>query len=96
MRNKCSALAHDLYINHINISPICGNCKMNTAEDAEHYFLLCPKYNTARPDLLTAFGNLGIPCTTQGILHGSIDHNLEINQILFDSIHHFIKQSNRF
>ena len=69
---------------------------MNTAEDAEHYFLLCPKYNTARPDLLAVFGNLGIPCTTQVILHGSLDFNFEINQILFDSIHHYIKQSNRF
>ncbi len=96
MRNKCSALAHDLYINHIRISPRCANCNMNSAEDANHYFLQCPKYTLAREEIITTLQNLDIPCTIQVILHGSKDHNYEINKVILDSIHNYITQSNRF
>ena len=69
---------------------------MNTAEDANHYFLECPKYAQARREMTETFANLNIPCNIQNILHGSLDHNFEINKLLVDSIHSYIVLSNRF
>ena len=96
MRNKCSALYHDLYINHIRIIAQCGNCNMNRAEDANHFFLECHKYAAARQEMLKTFDDLQIPCNTHVILHGSIDHNFETNKTLLDSVYKFIVQTNRF
>ena len=96
MRNNCSALANDLFINHVVINPICGNCNLNRAEDAEHFFLECPKYDLARQDMFSVFATLDMPCTLIHILKGSTEHNAETNKVIVESAHNFIRTSNRF
>ena len=46
LRNNCSNLNHDLFINHLKPNSICY-CG-NDIEDAEHYFFKCQKYAEQR------------------------------------------------
>ena len=46
IRNNCSNLNHDLYINHLCNSPACS-CGF-IMEDADHFFFNCPNYPNAR------------------------------------------------
>jgi hypothetical protein len=74
LRNKCSALASDLHINHVVGNSICTNCNTLVPETADHYFLQCPRFNNPRYSLIvnTSFtirnGNLRL--TADLILHG--------------------------
>ena len=42
IRNNCSSLNNDLYVNHLRADPLC-NC-LNENEDANHYFFKCVNY----------------------------------------------------
>ena len=42
LRNKCSNLNNDLFINHIRDNPLCDLC--GVVEDAIHYFFHCRRY----------------------------------------------------
>ena len=46
IRNDCSNLLSNLYINHLSPSPACS-CS-EEVEGADHYFFNCPNYNNER------------------------------------------------
>ena len=96
IRNNCSALGHDLFVNHVLINPTCQNCNLNLAEDAHHYFLICPKFENIRQTLLDSLTAFDLPLDVPTITSGSMDINYDRNKLLIDSIHSFIRQSNRF
>jgi hypothetical protein len=81
MRTNCSALAHDLYRNHVTNSLVCRNCTIQASKTAQHYLLQCPKYNDERyilkSDLNFQLGNHRNR-TSRLLLHG--DPNIS-NQI---------------
>ena len=95
MRNNCSALAQDLYSNHIRIAPRCGNCNMDRAEDANHFFLECPKFATARLQMSETFANLNISLATEFILKGSTQHNFEFNKRILDPVLKYLSETKR-
>ena len=43
LRNNCSDLNEDLYINHLRLDPMC-DCNTRV-ENAEHYFFKCHRYS---------------------------------------------------
>lgn len=42
LRNNCSNLNHDLYINHLELNSVCDY--VDYVENAKYYFFNCPKY----------------------------------------------------
>ena len=46
LRNNCSNLNNDLFINHLRERPFCSWC--NVIEDAKHYFFPCNQYRNER------------------------------------------------
>ena len=46
LRNNCSDLKSDLYLNHVSETDKCELC--NETEDVEHYFFKCLKYSVQR------------------------------------------------
>ena len=46
LRNNCSSLNNDLFINHLRERPFCSWC--NVIENAKHYFFTCKQYRNER------------------------------------------------
>jgi hypothetical protein len=64
MRNNCSNLRYDWYINHIVETPSCLLCNWHQDEDANHFFFICPKLDRHRFELTWQVGMYWIFCRT--------------------------------
>ena len=93
IRNNCSNLLSDLYINHLSPSPTCS-CS-EEVEDADHYFFNCPNYNNERDALLRANRDF-YPLNIYTLLFGNENLTAEENTIIFTAVHTFIKDTRRF
>ena len=93
IRNNCSYLKNDLYINYLSPSPNCG-CA-NVREDAEHFFFRCPYFEDKR---IAVFHSINIfhPLNLQKILFGDDPLSDNDNLVLFNAIQNFITDSGRF
>lgn len=94
IRNKCSNLNDDLFNNHLSLSPLCS-CGIDR-ETSNHYFLVCPIYNTQRLELLRKMHQCRFQADIDSILFGSNMLTQDQNCELFEFIHDFIKETNRF
>ena len=104
IRNRCSLLQHDLFINHLSESPTCLYCRSGTAEDAYHFFFTCSHFNQERNVMLRTLeqfcgqlqldrlGVLNIDC----FLYGNLEFSPEINNSIFHILQHYIMISKRF
>ena len=93
LRNKCSNLNHDLFINYLKPNSIC-DCG-NDVEDAEHYFFKCQRYVEQRLVLLRSTRPFH-PLNLNMLLFGS-DRLLETeNPELFLDVQQCIKSTRRF
>jgi len=94
MRIGCSKLKSDLYNNlHVIDNPVC-DCGQEE-ENAIHFFLNCQNYTDIRLQLfntISAYSHVNI----EVILNGNPIINEGQNQAIFDAVHYFIEQSNRF
>ena len=93
LRNNCSNLNNDLFINHLSVQRlcICGNF----IENANHYFFHCPKYNAQRIAMskeTRSFHLISLDTLLYGREHLSYDDNIAI----FAAVHKYIKHSSRF
>ena len=98
LRLGLSALNHHRYTYHLTDNPYCPHCG-NTNETTLHYLFLCPAYNDARQDLLTALADMGIDITnthtlSQVILHGTNYFN--VAETLLTHIYTYLSGTNRF
>ena len=93
IKNKCSNLLSDLYINHLSPSPTC-NCS-EEVEDAEHYFFRCSNFKNERETLFRITMDFH-PLNINILLFG--DENLTIDEIttIFTAVQTFIKDTRRF
>jgi hypothetical protein len=94
LRMGCSGLNFDLYTNvHVVNSPIC-ECG-NGPETAQHYLMSCPNFNNQRDALRSAVVQL-CDFNFDILLYGN--ENLEYNEncLVFDAVHKFIEDTNRF
>ena len=90
LRLGCSSLNADLFKNHLSETDMCICGKPETAE---HYFLECNKYVTARAETIQLIHhqiNIDI------ILKGCPLYDNISNEEIFLQVHNFIKKSNRF
>ena len=94
IRNNCSNLLSDLYINHLSPNPTCS-CS-EEVEDADHYFFNCPNYNNETDALLRAPRDF-YPLNIYTLLFGDENLTAEENTIIFTAVvHTFIKDTRRF
>ena len=93
IRNNCSNLNLDLFNNFLRPDPTCS-CQVEP-ENAEHYFLRCHKYTIQRLVLFNSLRNF-LPLRLEILLYGNPNLTDAENEIIFESVHIFIKNSNRF
>ena len=80
IRNNCSNLFFDLYINHLSPSPTCS-CS-EEVEDAEHYFFRCSHFINERISLFRSTRNFN-PLNVNKLLFGN--ENLTPEEMLLFS-----------
>ena len=93
IRNNCSNLNLDLFNNFLRPDPTCS-CQVEP-ENAEHYFLRCHKHTIQRLVLFNSLRNF-LPLRLEILLYGNPNLSDAENKIIFESVHIFIKNSNRF
>lgn len=93
IRNNCSNLSNDLYINHLTMNPLC-TCNQEI-ENAEHYFLRCSKYVNERLRLFHETREYH-PLSINLILHGDERLSNESNTTIFRAVQCYIKNTKRF
>ena len=94
LRIGCSKLNSHLYYNlHVLPSPACACTYHN--EDPTHFFFHCPNYNIERitlREMVSAICDFNIDNLLFGIAEGTLDENHR----LFDAVHTYICNTNRF
>ena len=94
LRTGWSSLKYDLYSKNIIDSPLC-DCRCGDIENTEHFFFKCHLYRNHR---LVLHNSIMQHCnvTHYVILRGNKSFSNEINISIFESVHNFIENSNRF
>jgi hypothetical protein len=94
LRQKCSSLRSDLFRSNLIENPICS-CGVSP-ETAEHYFLYCTKYVTARNKLKNNIQLINIPFVLNVLLYGDEGESYQTNSLIFQQVQLFIKETGRF
>ena len=88
MRIGCSKLKRDLNV-HLHVIDS-SDCECGTGiENAKHFFLECPFYDTQRLTLYNDMNGL-MPVTIKSLLFGNMNYDVEINKRVFNAAHRFI------
>ena len=92
IRNNCSNLNNDLYLNHLCDSPTyrCGFIR----EDADHFFFNCPNYTNERVTLFNEIQNC-LPINTE-LLFVNDSLTDQENTSIFIAVLTYIKNTGRF
>ena len=93
IRNTCSNLNNDLYLNHLRIDPLCS-CNMEI-ENAEHFFFRCPIFGNERITLFNETHNFH-PLNLNTLTHGSDILSTEDNICIFKAVQKCINNTQRF
>ena len=93
MRNRCSILNQDLYLNRLRDTRVC-DCG-SEREEAEHYFFKCHKYLNERRKLFRSTHRYQ-PLNLDTVLRGRDALSFEDNVVIFSSVHEYIRDTNRF
>ena len=94
LRNGCSNLSNDLFLNKLRPNAICDNCGRER-EDAEHFFMQCPSFTNERLRLFRATRYLH-PLSVNVLLKGKDGLSDEDNIFIFNQVHIYIKDTKRF
>ena len=102
IRLQFSNLNEHLFSYNLSATPNCEHC--NTPETPHHYLLECNKYFVPRiemfdivEDIMTS-NNINVfttPITMQLLLHGKDTFSFSDNSKIFNSVHSFIRKTNR-
>ena len=93
IRNNCSDLKNDLFLNHISFENSCAFC--DEGEDAAHYFFKCSRYHNERLQLFNTLRHLH-PLNCHLLLHGNTELPLDANILIFYTVHKYIAATGRF
>ena len=94
LRMGCSGLKYDLYTNvHVVDSPYCS--RENVLETAYHYLMTCPKYTLQRAVMRTQIEQI-CEFHFNTLLYGNELLSLEDNELVFDAVHSYFRDTKRF
>ena len=94
MRLGCSLLKAHLFNNlHVidNEACACGHI----SESVSHFLLSCPLFVLQRAAMIRSVSRVSA-CTVDILLNGNSTLSLEENKIIFDAVHNYIIQTERF
>ena len=94
LRTGCSSLKYDLCAKNIVNSPLC-DCRSGAIENADHFFLRCHLYREHRVALQNSILQYSI-FNLNVILKGDENLSYETNVSIFESVHKYIQNTNRF
>ena len=89
IRNNCSNLNNDLFLNHLKLNSIC-DCR-----NGRTLFFKCRRYSDIRITFFQSTRTLH-PLNTEKLLFGDENLNDDENHLLFEAVQLYIKQSGRF
>ena len=93
LRMGCSLLSYDLCLNlHVVNDP---SCRCGAVETPYHFFFNCTNYSLQRERMLTQINHLS-ECTLNLLFYGDAELTLDLNRKIFEAVHTFIRESNRF
>ncbi|KAJ8310536.1 hypothetical protein KUTeg_012401 [Tegillarca granosa] len=97
LRNFSSNLKRHLFDHFIENDPSCPKCG-SPSEDNQHFLFDCVAFSQHRQKLFDAIYSItGLPSIDlQILLHGSPEYSYGKNTLLFQAVHAFIKDSQRF
>ena len=87
IRNNCSNLSRDLFINHLTQNPF-YSCNLEI-ENAEHFFFHCPKYVNERT-ILFRETHVFHPLNLNKLLTGELNETIENNTLIFKAVQKYI------
>ena len=91
IRNNCSNLKYDLFVNHLSETNLCVYC--NVPENAYHYFVHCTLFTNERLHMFHSTRNLH-PLNCQLLLFGSEFGTAEQKIEIVEAVHKFINELN--
>lgn len=93
LRNNCSDLHYDLYLNHLRDNSLC-EC-LEDIEDAEHFIFKCPRYYHSR---IAFFNRTRVlhPLSVHAVLYGNPNLTDHDNEFLFNAVQIYIQDTRRF
>ena len=92
LRNGISDLNDDMLKRHLSDNPYC-QCGQGR-ETAAHYLLHCPRYAASRSTTIDTLPRAYINANI--LLNGQNNLSSETNNEIFNQVHHFISQTDRF
>ena len=92
LRTNCSSLNLDIFIKNISDSPM---CTCGSVEDTQHYFFHSINFRQQRTELFNEISQYCIP-TLNLILYGDLTLSLETNVRIFQAVHKYICNTQRF
>ena len=96
IRNNCSNLNHDLFINHLRETPFClCTSTENIEETSEHFFFRCHSFTAQRQVLFNETRKYH-PLNIDILLFGQENLTVEENIDIFKSVLNLINSSKRF
>ena len=93
IRNNCSNLNTDLFINHLRDNPLCNWCY--EIEDSEHYFFYCNNYRNEHRLSFESARDFQ-PLNINSLCYGNDMVDKTLNSTLFRAVHDYIKSTKRF
>ena len=92
LRTNCSSLNLDLFTRNISDSPMCA---CGSVEDTQHYFFHCSNFIQQRIELINEISRHCRPSLNL-ILYGDSTFSFETNVLIFQAVHKYICNTQRF
>ena len=92
LRTNCSSLNLDLFTRNISDSPM---CTCGSVEDTQHYFFHCSNFIQQRIELINEISRYCHPSLNL-ILYGDLTFSFETNVLIFQAVHKYICNTQRF
>ena len=92
LRTNCSSLNLDLFIKNVSDSHM---CTCGSVEDTQHYFFHCINFRQQRTKLINEIFQYCTPSLNL-ILYGDLTLSLETNLHIFQAVHKYICDTQRF
>ena len=92
LRTRCSSLNLDLFIKNVSDSPM---CTCGSIEDTQHFFFHCTNFTQQRVELITEVSTYINP-SLNILLYGDQTLSFEQNATIFQAVHKYISNTQRF
>ena len=91
LRANCSSLNNDLFLKNITDLPL---CRCGSVENTQHFFLQCPFYLEQRAEPLDSLSRFETSLNL--LLHGNASLSFNTNDMIFERVQKYIRDTKRF